>query len=68
MDIRENKHAFWIHILVTMTDLFLSPQEHGSDLNEAVNAYFNEGDRSTYVFHSLEFYICVVVFSLIHLT
>ncbi|CAO2207497.1 unnamed protein product [Urochloa humidicola] len=23
------------------------PQEHGNDLNEAVNAYFNEGDRSS---------------------
>jgi len=26
------------------------PQEHENDLNGAVNAYFNEGDRSTYVF------------------
>jgi hypothetical protein len=32
-----------------MTSCFFT-QEHGHDLNEAVNAYFNEGDRTTYAF------------------
>jgi hypothetical protein len=36
-------YAFWADILVVMKCV----QEHSGDLNEAVNAYFNEGDRST---------------------
>lgn len=38
--------------LPTPSDLvlhLLNDQEHGGDLNEAVNAYFGEGDRTKYV-------------------
>ena len=36
-------YAFCANIFVIMK----CNQEHSGDLNEAVNAYFNEGDRST---------------------
>jgi hypothetical protein len=42
-----------------MTNYFFT-QEHGN-LNEAVNAYFNEGHTAIYAFVSLNFYAFVNV-------
>ena len=60
----ENVHPSrvrYFYIFNFISIFFIDNQEHGGDLNEAVNAHFSEGDRNMYVpimSVSLLFFFC----------